>query len=358
MRLTLRVGGWSLAALGMSVNAACINFHPPPEPIPPELAGSPPTELWSAETARGVTAPLGVTGSIVVAAAANRRLVAVGLDSARALWTARLPGEAAGGVLADGNRIYVGTGRPSGRIEAHALDGSTLWRTATGEITSPLAKAGDMIVGMTRREQVVAVNAATGRLRWQRHAGNSRTAPIAADAGHVLVTTMDSLMLFETAAGRLVKHRRIRGVSLSGWVPVGAWLVTGLADSAVVAIDPATLEEKWRVQTDAPVLGPVAVSGDTVWAATRIGTIYEIIAGTTPAANVLARLRWPLTSGIAAIGPDLLVGGADGTVRGLNRDGSERWRVQLWPAVDIPPLPLPDGFAAIGGAGDLHRFVQ
>lgn len=358
MRLTLRVGGWSLAALGMSVNAACINFHPPPAPIPPEQAGDPPTELWSTQTARGVTAPLGLTGSIVVAAAANRRLVAVGLDSARALWTARLPGEAAGGVLTDGNRIYVGTGRPTGRIEAHALDGRTLWRTSTGEITSPLARVGDMILGMTRREQVVAVNAATGRLRWQRHAGNSRTAPVAADAGHVLVTTMDSLMLFETSAGRLVKHRPMRGVSLSGWVPLGSWLVTGLADSAVVAIDPATLEERWRVRTDAPILGPVAVSGDTVWAATRIGTVYEIVAGATPAMKVLARLNWPLTSGIAAIGPDLLIGGADGTMRGLNRDGSERWRVQLWPAVDIPPIPLPDGFAAIGGSGDLHRFVQ
>jgi outer membrane protein assembly factor BamB len=335
-----------------------MNFHPPPEPIPPELAGDPPTELWSAGTARGVTAPLGVTGAIVVAAAANRRLVAVGLDSAQALWTAHLPGEAAGGVLTDGSRIYVGTGRPTGRIEAHALNGRTLWRTTTGEITSPLAKVGDMIVGMTRKERVVAVNAATGRLRWQRHAGNSRTAPIATDAGHVLVTTMDSLMLFETAAGRLVKHRPMRGVSLSGWVPLGEWLVTGLSDSAVVAIDPTTLEEMWRVETDAPVLGPIAVSGDTVWAATRIGTIYQVVAGATPAVKVLARLHWPLTSGIAAIGPDLLVGGADGTVRGLNRDGSERWRVQLWPAVDIPPVPLPDGFAAIGGSGDLHRFIQ
>lgn len=358
MRLTLRVGGWSLAALGMSVNAACINFHPPPEPIPPELAGDPPAELWSAATARGVTAPLGVTGSIVVAAAANRRLVAVGLDSAQALWTARLPGEAAGGVLTAGNRIYVGTGRPGGRIEAHALDGSTLWRTRTGEITSPLAMVGDMIIGMTRREQVVAVNAATGRLRWQRHAGNSRTAPVATHEGLVLVTTMDSLMLFEPAAGRLVKHRPMHGVSLSGWMPLGTWLVTGLADSAVVAIDPATLKEEWRVRTDAPVLGPVAVSGDTVWAATRIGTIYEIVGSAGPTVKVLARLNWPLTSGIAAIGPDLLIGGADGAVRGLNRDGSERWRVQLWPAVDIPPIPLPDGFAAIGGSGDLHRYVQ
>lgn len=345
-------------ALGMSVNAACINFHPPPDPIPPELAGNPPTEAWTTGTARGVTAPLGVTGSIVVAAAANRRLVAVGLDSARALWTARLPGEAAGGVLIDGDRIYVGTGRPTGRIEAHGLDGSTRWRTTTGEITSPLAKVGDMVVGMNRLQQIVAVNAATGRLRWRRHAGSSRTAPIATDTNHVLVTTMDSLMLFETGAGRLVKHRPMRGVTLSGWVPLGAALVTGLADSAIVAIDPATLEEKWRVATDAPVLGPVAVSGDTVWAATRIGTIYQILVGPTPTVNVLVRLNWPLTSGIAAIGPDLLIGGADGTVRGLNRDGSERWRVQLWPAVDIPPVPLPDGFAAIGGNGDLHRFVQ
>ncbi len=352
------MGGWSLAALGMSVNAACINFHPPPEPIPPAAAGDAPAEAWVASTARGVSAPLAVTGRILVAAAANRRMVALSTDSAQTLWTVHLPGEATGGVLAGDGRLYVGTGRPSGRIEAVSLAGKPVWSTRTGQITSPLTRVGDMITAMNDHQQLVAINATTGRLRWQRHAGSSRTAPADAGGGLVLVTTMDSLLLFETSAGRVVARRPARGVSLSGWTRVGSWLVSGTSDSAVVGLDPGTLEDAWRVHTDAPVLGPVAVKGDTIWAASRIGTVYEITGTNAPSSRVVARLGWPLTSGVAAMGDDLVVGGADGVLRGLNHDGSEHWRVQVWPAVDVPPVPLPDGFLAIGGAGDLHRFIR
>ena len=358
MKLKLRTRGWSLAALGMSVNAACINFHPPPKPIPATLVGDAPAELWTTGTARGVTGPLAVTGSIIAAAAANRSLVAVSVDSAHELWTAHLPGEVPGGVLADGDRLYVGTGRPSGRIQARSLDGTTLWSTSTDQITSPLASIGDMIMGMNRRGELVAVNAATGRIRWRRHAGSSRTAPADAGGGRGLVSTMDSLILYETTAGRLVARRPAPGVSLSGWQRLGPWLVSGTSESAIVALDTASLATAWRVSTDAPVLGPVAISADTVWAATRTGTVYQITGGARPLVRTIAELHWPLTSGVALIGRDLIVGGADGVLRGLNRDGSERWRVQVWPAVDVPPVALPDGFAAVGGEGDLHRFTE
>lgn len=325
-------------------------------PIPAALAGDAPTELWAMHAARGITSPVGVTGSILAVAAANRRLVAVSLDSARILWTAHLPGEVPGGVLALGNRLYVGTGRPTGRIQARSLDGKTAWSTSTEQITSPLASIGDMIFGMNRKGALVAVNTGTGRIRWLRRAGYSRTVPSDAGGGRILVSTMDSLLLFEPSAGRVIARRGSPGVSLAGWRQVGPWLVSGTSDSIVVALDPATLATAWTVSTDAPVLGPVATSGDTVWAATRIGTVYRIVGGAVPQQDTLATLRWALTSGIALVGRNLVVGGADGMVRGLNRDGSERWRVQAWPAVDVPPVALPDGLAVVGGDGDLHRY--
>jgi outer membrane protein assembly factor BamB len=342
----------------VSVNAGCINFRPPPPPIPAGDAGNPPSEEWTAHSVRGATAPIATIGNIIAVAGANRRLVALSLDSSTVLWTARLSGEAAGGVTAADGELFVGSGRPAGRIEAHAVNGKLRWRTNTGQMTSPLTAVGDMIVGMNRQQQLVAVNRRTGRIRWRRHAGISRTAPADAGDGHILATTMDSLVLFESSAGREIARRAFTGVTLGGWQRVGALLVAGTSDSSVVAIDPATLAQRWRVQTDAPVLGPVAVAGDTVWAATRIGTVYEITGAGTPESRVIAQLQWPLTSGIAAIDGDLLVGGADGMIRGLNRDGTERWRVQLWPAVDITPIPVPGGFAALGGDGDLHRYLR
>jgi outer membrane protein assembly factor BamB len=342
----------------VSVNAGCLNFRPPPTPIPAAEAGDPPAEAWTTHSVRGASAPIATVGTIIAVAGANRRLVALSLDSARLLWNARLTGEAAGGVTAVDDQLFVGTGRPAGRIDARGLDGNLIWRSNTGQMTSPLTPIGDMIVGMNREQQIVAVNRRTGRIRWRRHAGVSRTAPADAGNGHILATTMDSLVLFESSAGREVARRAFSGVTLGGWQRRDDLLVTGTSDSSVVAIDPVTLEQRWHVRTDAPVLGPVAVSGDTVWAATRIGTIYEITGQGTPAVRTIARLEWPLTSGITLIDGDLLVGGADGEIRGFDHEGKERWRVQLWPAVDVTPIAVPGGFAAVGGDGDLHRYSR
>jgi outer membrane protein assembly factor BamB len=342
----------------MSVNAACINFHPAPPPIPPAAAGAAPSEAWSQNGIRGARAPLALTRSLVLVGASNRRVVAASRDSGTIRWTARLPGDIVGGVVANETRIFAATGRPSGRIQAISLAGGTVWRTNTGRMTSSLGLVEDMVAGMTVTGDVIALNAATGHVRWRRYAGPSRTAPAAAGPGRMLVTTMDSLILLETTAGRSIARRPVSGVTLAGWQPFGALLVAGFSDSAVVAIDPATLRTAWRVATDAPVLGPVAISGDTVWAATRTGTVYQIISANQPMVRVLATLDWPVTSGVVSVGPDLVLGGADGAIRGLSRDGSERWRVRIWPAVDVPPAELPDGFVAVGGDGDLHRFTE
>lgn len=358
MRVRLRSGGCSLAVAMVTVNAACINFHPAPPPIPPAAAGEAPGETWRQDGIRGARAPLALTRSLVLIGASNRRVVAVSRDSGDVRWTARLPGDIVGGVLANETRIFAATGRPSGRVQAISLSGGTIWRANTGRMSSPLGLVADMVAGMTSTDEVVALNAATGRVRWRRYAGPSRTAPAAAGPGRMLVTTMDSLILLETTAGRTIARRPIHGVALAGWQVLGDHLVAGFSDSSVVAIAPATLRTVWRVTTDAPVLGPVAISGDTVWAATRTGTVYQIVSGDPPAVRVLATLGWPVTSGIVPVGPDLVLGGADGAIRGLNRDGTERWRVRVWPAVDVSPVELPDGFVAVGGDGDLYRFTR
>jgi hypothetical protein len=54
----------------------------------------------------------------------------------------------------------------------------------------------------------------------------------------------------------------------------------------------------------------------------------------------------------------ILLGGADGTVRALEPDGSEVWRLQLWRPVELGPVALDDGLLAVGGNGDLHRYRQ
>jgi hypothetical protein len=61
---------------------------------------------------------------------------------------------------------------------------------------------------------------------------------------------------------------------------------------------------------------------------------------------------------VTIIGQEILLGGADGTIRALRTDGREVWRVRVWRPVELGPIALNDGLLAIGGNGDLHRFRQ
>ena len=88
----MRIGGWSLAALGMTVNAACANFRPPPPPVAVEAAGAAPEEIWSVKAGRGITDPVVVSGSTALLAGTDRVLRAISVDDAREQWSRRLPG--------------------------------------------------------------------------------------------------------------------------------------------------------------------------------------------------------------------------------------------------------------------------
>jgi outer membrane protein assembly factor BamB len=104
------------------------------------------------------------------------------------------------------------------------------------------------------------------------------------------------------------------------------------------------------------VLSSPAASGDTLFAATRRGSVYRITGGTAPVADRLVELDWAVTAPVTVLDGLVLLGGADGTLRALHPDGTEAWRLQLrWP-VELGPQPLDDGFLAVGGDGDLHRY--
>jgi hypothetical protein len=77
-----------------------------------------------------------------------------------------------------------------------------------------------------------------------------------------------------------------------------------------------------------------------------------------PEPRVVARLGEPITTGVTPIGAHLLVGGADGALRALTREGAVAWRVNLSWNITVDPIAVPGGFLAAGGDGDLHRFVE
>jgi outer membrane protein assembly factor BamB len=349
----------------VSVNAACGGYRPVPEFDPGELqkphamAGTPLTRLWRSRPLRGPSAPIAVDGENVYLGGSDRRLVAVDLQSGKSRWSVRLPGPLVGGVLENGEVVYAATDQPGGKVYAFRKEsGRKVWDAGTGYVQSPLALTAGRLAVLTRAGQVMAIDAATGKISWRKRLPSNRVPPIVLDTGVVMVTSYDSLYAVRMRDGQVTLRRRSPGTVVSPWIRSGRLLVAGTGDSVVIGIEPDSLMEVWRVRLDAPLLVSPAIQGDTVFTVTRAGSIYRIDPEGTRIAAELHAPGWPATGTPALIGPWLLVGGADGTLYAFTReDGVEAWKVTLGRPVELPAIPLADGgFLAVGGMGDLHRM--
>jgi outer membrane protein assembly factor BamB len=223
-------------------------------------------------------------------------------------------------------------------------------------VNAPLALIDSLVIAETQRGDIVGLDRRTGTIRWRRRLGTARVPAMPADSGTLVVATVDSLFRVSGRDGRVVRRVPSPGAVVSPWIEVHGLLVAGTTDSLVVALDRDSLQTRWRVKLDAPVLGSPAAMGDTLFAASRRGSLFRIVPDSQPVATRIAELDWPVTSSVSVVDGLVLLGGADGTLRALRPDGREAWRVQLrWP-IEIAPLPLDDGLLAVGGDGDLHRY--
>ena len=340
-----------------SVNAGCVNFRPPPAPLAASAAGNAPVQLWTVRAGRKLSGNVEVEGNTLYAGGMDRKVYAVDLASGEVRWSARLSGMIVGGVLLSGDTIFVATSRPEGRV--HALDtnkGKNIWRVSADPVAAPLAVIGGLLIAETQRGEVLALDPRTGKIRWRRRVGTARGAAMPAGTGGLLVSTTDSLFRLSLTDGRISHRVASPGAILSSWVPYRGALVAGTADSQLVSIDPANLQRIWSLTVDAPVLASPVALGDTLFLATRIGSVYRLDPGSEPSAKQIARLDWPVTAPVTVAHQHILLGGADGTIRALRSDGSESWRVRVWRPVELGPIPLTDGLLTIGGNGDLHRY--
>jgi outer membrane protein assembly factor BamB len=355
--MRLSRGALSLALLLGSVNAGCVNFRPPPTPLAAAAAGDAPTPVWTTRAGTRVTGLMGVRDSTLYVGGMDRKVYAVNLATGKVRWSARVSGIIAGGVLLQGDTIYVATSRPDGKVQAlHRNDGKKIWRVSTGAIAAPLAMVGGVLVAETQKGEVVALEPASGKIRWHRRLGVARTPADAAGDGAILVSTTDSLFRVAVSDGQVMQRAASPGSVVAPWLTWNGALLAGTTDSQVVAIRPTDLQRLWTVSVDAPVLGSLAAIGDTLFVATKVGSVYRIDPGPEPKAERIASLDWPVTAPVTVLRGQIILGGADGTIRALRPDGTEIWRLRVWRPVELGPIPLADGLLAIGGNGDLHRY--
>jgi len=354
-------GALSLVLLLGSVNAACTGYRAPPEaPLRGDaVSGAAPTQMWAARAGRRLTGRVVVRDGMIYGAGVDRKVYAVDLATGQVLWSTRLSGLVAGGVLVSGDTVFVASSRPEGRVYAlNRGTGKQIWRAKTGPVAAPLALVDGTLVASAQRGQLLGLDPARGSIRWRRRMGMARTAPVETGKGSLVVATVDSIYRLNADNGVVSHQVRSPGTIVSPWISYHGALVAGTTDSQVVAIDPADLSSRWSVRVDAPVLGSPAAVGDTLYAASRRGTLYRIAPGDPPKLERVVELAWPVTAPLSVVGDRILLGGADGEVRALRPDGTEVWRLQLWRPIELRPLALEDGLLAIGGNGDLHRYRQ
>jgi outer membrane protein assembly factor BamB len=215
-----------------------------------------------------------------------------------------------------------------------------------------------LLVAEGQGGEVLGLQPRTGAIVWRRRVGVSRIAAVPAGDGGLLVATTDSLVRLAVTDGKVTHRSASPGTIVSPWVPFDGNLVAGTTDSQLVSINPRAIRHNWSVRVDAPVLGSPATLGDTLFLATRLGSLYRIVPDSQPVARRLIGLAWPVTTPVSIVNRQIILGGADGTIRALRTDGRELWRVRIWRPVEIGPVPTSDGLVAIGGNGDLHRYRQ
>jgi len=354
-------GALSLVLLLGTVNAACTAYRPPPAaPLQGEaVSGAAPTQVWAARAGRRLTGPVSLEDGYLYGAGVDRKVYAVDLETGTVQWSTRLSGLVAGGVLVSGDTVFVASSRPEGRVYAlERATGKRIWRSKTGPVAAPLTLVAGTLVVSAQRGQLLGLDPRDGSIRWRRRMAMARVAPVAAGEGAVVVATVDSIYRVRADDGSVTHGTPTPGTVVSPWIAYRGGLVAGTTDSQVVAIDPADLSLLWNVRVDAPVLGSPAAAGDTLYAASRRGTLYRIRPGDHPRPERVVELEWPITAPVSVVDDQILLGGADGALRALRSDGTEAWRVQLWRPIELRPVALEDGLIAIGGNGDLHRYRQ
>jgi eukaryotic-like serine/threonine-protein kinase len=356
-------GGWSLVLLLGSVNAGCSRYKQVPEvDLAPRMTsqaveGTPLEELWTRRAGRGLGGPVAHTDTVLYFGAADRHVVAIDLRNGALRWSSRVSGPIAEGVAADERLVYTHTERPDGKV--YGIDivrGMRRWDTQVGLAAAPPTLVNGALIAANRIGLVYALDPATGAIRWRRRVGVARAPAYAGRDGSIIVATIDSLFRLAGTDGRVLERRKSEGTILSGWALHRDYRIAGTTDSQLVAIPLDSLIPVWRVNLDAPVLGTPIIRGDTAYALTRIGTLYRIPISPAPVAERLIATRTAFLTSPVMVGDWIVAGSADGVVHGFALDGTIGWRVPISGPIEVSPLVLPDGFLAIGGRGDLHRY--
>lgn len=358
-------GGWSLVLALGAVNAACGGYRPDPGPRsapslePTAVEGTPLTHLWTAGGPRAISAPVVVVDSTLFVAGSGRQVAKIDLRGGAVIWSQRLGGPVAGGVIYSHDRVYLATDQPEGRVRAFtALAGNDLWSVSTGPVSAPLAYVNDLVIARNRAGMTIALDATTGAQKWRVRTSAGPAPALAGLPGQLIVPALDSLFLLDLATGRALVRMPSPGPLLFPLIADDSTVIGVSADGIIFALRKSDLQPSWRIASHAIPAGPALLRGDTLEFVSTTGHFYRVGIGTAELPVAIGDSSAPVTAGPGPMDDLLLIGGADGVVSARDATGAERWRVQIKRPIEVTPLSIPGGLILIGGEGDIHRFSR
>ncbi len=294
-----------------------------------------------------------ITGVLILCAVAIATPAHASSDflSLAVLWSARLDSPVLASPVVDRTRVYLPV--RTGRVTALALaDGREVWSIDL-PLTRGLALDGDLLFGVTANE-LIALDAATGTIRWRAAIGETQAAP-AARGGWVLVGAGPDLLAFRGADGYLV-WRQTLGAELTATVSIdGDRAYTPLADGTLAALEVTHGTVVWREKTPARP-GAITVAGDRLFAGCADDFFYAF-----DARDGDRRWRWragaDVLSPAAHDGERVYFTARDNVVRGVAfGSGVQKWRH----AMETRPLAGPaldNDVVILAGTGELRMLA-
>jgi outer membrane protein assembly factor BamB len=252
--------------------------------------------VWSSDAGAGssddgaiTSAPI-VLGGNIYTLDAKSNLTSFSTGSGGQSWQISLAPEGekgkegfGGGIAGDGGTIFAATG--FGEVLAiSAASGEILWRESFGApFRAAPAVANGLVVGVTRDNRAVGLEAATGKMRWRMQAASSNAGLLGgaspAIAGRMVALPYASGELVGTDA---VSGRRMWSAVLSGGrkglaraaitdvtgdpIVVGPYVVAANQSGRMIAIDIRNGQRVWTRNLGSA--SPIWAAGDTIFMVT------------------------------------------------------------------------------------------
>ncbi|MGQ0813213.1 MAG: outer membrane protein assembly factor BamB family protein [Gemmatimonadota bacterium] len=276
---------------------------------------------WDIDAGSGLRAGMIVTDSVLFVGTTNRQLFAFGTRSGRRFWNQRVEGELGSELVRSGRTLFATTAEWNGSVHARDIErGRRVWRREIGGARhSPLVEGG-IVYAVSDLGRAYALRSEDGEQLWRASfAGSAAATPVGIGAVLIVTSTLDTIYRIAKRDGAIQARGHIDSSVSAPPALAGDLIILPTHGGSVLAVDTATLEVRWRVDTNAPVLAaPIVARDGTIHVINRDSEVWRITDGQ---GTKIVSLNGTVTTSFTLARERYVVGMVDGSVLVVAPDG-------------------------------------